>query len=136
MPFLQPTTISIADMNEQSIDLKLDVNKVVNKHLNLGHTITANQILFISIKLISILFIVEIIFHKFWTPYELLKWVQDEVVKFRFVILITKLNHGNGRKKITLILGCERGGKYIRNTIISWSKKDTRFIKCEYTFRW
>ncbi|KAJ1439532.1 PKS-NRPS hybrid synthetase [Sesbania bispinosa] len=65
---------------------------------------------------------------------ELLKWVRETAMTHGFVVVIVRSDAGGNGRKTTLVLGCERSGKYkpYKNQLI---RKVTGTKKCDCPFR-
>ncbi|KAK2427590.1 hypothetical protein QL285_026160 [Trifolium repens] len=59
----------------------------------------------------------------FETQDTLLKWVREVAAGLRFAIVIVNSDYGDGKRKHTLVLGCERGNAYKRTRRSSLKKR-------------
>jgi hypothetical protein len=43
---------------------------------------------------------------------EVVKWAREVSTPLRFIVVVVRSDNGGGGRKLFIVLGCERGGKY------------------------
>ncbi|XP_058726909.1 uncharacterized protein LOC131598310 [Vicia villosa] len=64
----------------------------------------------------------------------LLQWIRNEASKLGFSIVIARSDNGTSRRQTFVVMGCERGGKYVP-TNQKLKHDDTRSRKCACPFK-
>src|SRR3954471_7933743 len=64
---------------------------------------------------------------------QLIEWVRNEASKLRFGIVILRSDNENSRRKVFVVLNCERGGSYIQsNRVLKHDDTGTRKCGCPF----
>src|SRR3954466_6850661 len=67
---------------------------------------------------------------------QLIEWVRNEASKLGFGIVILRSDNGNSRRKVFVVLNCERGGSYVQsNRVLKHDDTESRKCGCPFKLR-